>query len=126
MKKSRTAWVAARQAKGKIRPRLTSPCPSRPRPFGNAAGCDIGIAVGLAALRGLAPIDMAGQSVDQPGAFFRGAFEADVTSPDRVDQRGEENRCRNHGCADQDRHCTDDDRALGGAALRLVFDMSFR
>src|ERR1700748_2380231 len=52
----------------------------------DAAGRDLRIANGLAAFRGLAPVDAAGEAVDQPHIVVERAVHADEARPDRRNQ----------------------------------------
>src|SRR4029453_2774668 len=94
-----------------------------PAASADAAGGDVrGVAGRLAAVRGRALVDTAGKAVDQPGAFLVGCLEADIALADRADQRRQQDRSRDHRCADHDRHGVHGTRLIGGAwTIALVF-----
>src|SRR6201999_1693150 len=86
---------------------------SRLRLRGDAAGCDVGVAGCAAARRRLAAIDVAGETVDQPGALLVRALEAEIARAERSDQGGQQDGGRNQDSADQDRQRADDDLTIG-------------
>jgi hypothetical protein len=65
---------------------------------------DLRLARGLAALRRLAPVDAAGQAVDQPDIILGGALQADKSRSHRRHQRGQQDRSGNDDRADQYRY----------------------
>ena len=73
------------------------------RAFGDAAGRNIAIARRLATFRRATFIEAAGETIDQPSALFGLAFKADIAVAERVDERRQQNRRRDHRRTDQDR-----------------------
>jgi len=95
------------------------------RPRRDAAGRDLGFAGGLATRGRLTAVDAAGQAVDQPGTVLGRTFDSDIAVAERGHQGGEQDRRRNHRCADQYRHRAHQNRPVRSAgAIPQVFILS--
>jgi hypothetical protein len=97
---------------------LLSPLPDAPRR-------DLRVARRLAAFRRLAPVDAAGEAIDQPHIVIDGALHADEPRTNRRNQRGQQNSRGDDGRADQYRYRGS--RAIRhDRAMPLIIALSFR
>src|SRR5204863_10191128 len=96
------------------------------RPLPDTSGCDLGLTGGAAGLGGTAFVDGAGETIDQPRALLRRAFEPGVAAAERIDQRRQQNCSGDHRRADQCWHGTSGTsrlRCTGAIALVLTLTL---
>ena len=71
---------------------------------GNTPCRGLGLARGLATIGGLALVDAAGETVDQPDIVVVRRIHSDEPGADGRNQRGQQDRRRDHARADQYRY----------------------